>query len=364
MAHRSEGSDQVTPEGGGAHASRAELENESAAYDAAWDPSVQSLARSLSLSDGFLFLLVTVASRHDADVALREIEVGVRALRGARVEMVRIDPYANRDPGAAFSEQELLQAVLPLLVKPAAGGANDAIVWLDATLAPVPPLGGDAGRDDAVWRSLFRRMNEQRNTITRALAAPLVFAGPKRLTQAFAHEAPDFWSIRSGGIALPLFPGAPRNERPDIQDEYQEVLDSATVERELRRLEDEIAELRERCEREPDEVKHRAALAGSLSREGGVLALLGRFERALDATQEATESWRQVTREKALFLPGLAGTLMSQSNRLSQLGRLDEALETARESVEIYRSLARRELDAYAQFLAAALLTLGSCLRQ
>ncbi len=69
------------------------------------------------------------------------------------------------------------------------------------------------------------------------------------------------------------------------------------------------------------------------------LGVLGRWEEALAAIEEAVTIRRQLARDRpAAFLPDLATALNNQSARLAELGRWEEALAAIEETVTIRRS--------------------------
>ena len=97
-----------------------------------------------------------------------------------------------------------------------------------------------------------------------------------------------------------------------------------------------------------------------LNHLGNRLSALGRWEEALEATQETVAIYRKlaVGRPDA-FLPDLAGGLNDLGAKFIELGRREEALETTQESVAIYRKLAADRPDAFLPNLAGGLNNLG-----
>ena len=71
------------------------------------------------------------------------------------------------------------------------------------------------------------------------------------------------------------------------------------------------------------------------------LADLGRPKKALAASQEAAETYRELAAARPdAFRPDLATALNNLSNRLADLGRPEEALAASQEAAAIHRELA------------------------
>lgn len=88
----------------------------------------------------------------------------------------------------------------------------------------------------------------------------------------------------------------------------------------------------------PDEKERRAQVARLANNLGNRLSDLGRWEDALLASTEATDTYRRLAAARPdAFLPDLAMSLNNLGNMLSNLGRKEEALAAAEEAV---RSLA------------------------
>ena len=104
-------------------------------------------------------------------------------------------------------------------------------------------------------------------------------------------------------------------------------------------------------------------LAWSLNDHSTRLAVLGRFEDALEASTEAVAIDRKLAEAQPdLFRPDLANSLNTQSSELAGLGRLEDALTTVNEAVAIYRELAADRPDAFYPNLAEALSNKGNVL--
>jgi len=86
------------------------------------------------------------------------------------------------------------------------------------------------------------------------------------------------------------------------------------------------------------------------------LADLGRPKKALAASQEAAETYRELAAARPdAFRPDLATALNNLSVQLAGLGRREEALAASQEAVTIRRELAARWPDAYRHELEQSL---------
>ncbi len=101
-------------------------------------------------------------------------------------------------------------------------------------------------------------------------------------------------------------------------------------------------------------------LAMSLNNLGERLSVLGRWEEALEASQEATDIGRRLAEGRPdAFLPDLARSLNNLGAMFSHLGRGEEALAATQEAVDIRRRLAEARPEAFLPDLAVSLSNLG-----
>ena len=108
---------------------------------------------------------------------------------------------------------------------------------------------------------------------------------------------------------------------------------------------------------EPDATDRLAASLNNLSLRLGVL---GQREEALAASEEATDTYRELAAARPdAFRPDLAGGLNNLSNRLGDLGRREDALAAIQEAVSIRRELAAALPDAFGPDLAGSLNNLS-----
>lgn len=157
---------------------------------------LKQLLKALDLSKGFNFYLALCNAPRLAETALQILERHLNSDRGSLRHVVRLDPYrVDARLEEAVSEEVLGSTVLKRLVEPRPEDATPgAIHVVDASRA--------IQSDDGVWKKLFERMNEQRNTIMEALGGALVMVLPPRLEDDLEATAPDWWSIRSSDYDL------------------------------------------------------------------------------------------------------------------------------------------------------------------
>jgi tetratricopeptide (TPR) repeat protein len=103
----------------------------------------------------------------------------------------------------------------------------------------------------------------------------------------------------------------------------------------------------------------RSNLAQALYALGTCLGLLGQYEEALTALEEAVALYRAMPGGTAAHQAALAAALTNLRHQLNQLGRYREALDSAQETVSLLRALTAADADAYQADLAAALSNLS-----
>ena len=105
---------------------------------------------------------------------------------------------------------------------------------------------------------------------------------------------------------------------------------------------------------------HQAALAAALDNLGIRLDRVGRYEEALEATQEAVTLLRALAADNpAAHQADFAVALSGLGIRLYVVGRYEEALEATQEAVTLLRALAADNPAAHQAYLAAVLDNLG-----
>ena len=151
------------------------------------------LAQSVALGEGFQLLIVINDSPRVMRQALPLLTQEASRLSGASYTVIVLEPAAD---GLEVTTERLLDGVLTLLVHSARHGDDNIPLRVI--------IGADASsNEDMAWSVLFRRMNERRNTIINRTHGVLLLCVSQHLFELFAHEAPDFWSIRSAVITLP-----------------------------------------------------------------------------------------------------------------------------------------------------------------
>ncbi|HZI13245.1 MAG TPA: tetratricopeptide repeat protein, partial [Myxococcus sp.] len=130
----------------------------------------------------------------------------------------------------------------------------------------------------------------------------------------------------------------------------------------LQATEEAVAICRKLAENSPEHYQPDLALA--FNNLSIMLKDMGRWEEALEAASEAVAFYRQLTESGAdEFLHGLAGSLNNLSNVLTTLGRRQEALKVSLEAVQMRRRLVENNAEDSQFGLASALGNLGSCLK-
>lgn len=302
---------------------------------------LRHLLEAIALGDGFQFHILVCDSPRVADSAIALI-----AKKGSR-RMLRIDPYRGdalsrhrSDSGWATdrpvpSLQQLARAVLSPFNELEIGRGPEVVV-IDASQA--------TSQEEPAWREVFCILNIRRNVIAKRFAGSLVLCVPPALEVAFAHEAPDFWSIR--GATVTVTAPEVRFASPQFGEESPikqgRGVDSEPY-RELEPLRAAIEAASIRNERSPSDPLAMRALAIQLSRSGlqeeerGSLARARRaFEQSLDLRRrllkrEPHRRERQV--ELSQGLDDLGRVLESSGSWREALGAYEESLGLLRELV-------------------------------
>lgn len=269
----------------------------------AQQPDMRRLCRALAYADGFALQIVVCESPRAAAALTLWLTAAVAGERGTQVLSQRLSPYPHdpRIPGPdTLVDTTLDTLVLAPLHNPALG----QLVFIDATRA--------GARDLPAWRALFPRLNEQRNTIARDLGAPLTLILPSSLATAFAHAAPDLWSIRGLSVtADDLHPGI--NAMPLVQAFERSTHDDSDVDA----LREQVA--RARADALTGDATALRSLCLLLLRLAGACLRTGANEAAA-AIDEATALARRLHEDAAL-----AACLLARSQILQRTGRLDQA---------------------------------------
>lgn len=280
----------------------------------------------------------------------------VSALSGSPIDPVEIDPYSRVRSPRGISFDTLIDDVLEPLVRPQdRSGSADRVVVVNASRAP--------DTDTAAWRLLFRRLNETRNLIANRLDSSLLVCLPPWLEPLFAHEAPDFWSIRSGVVtlrSLPQFSPVVPAEQAAPSKPPSETRPSGDIEA----LNEAVAEARMRASTSPEDASSLRALAIQLNRLGSHLVSQGALSGAHSADEEAVTAMRRLLGRNAPTaerLRDLAASLMALGDVQQRLGQAREAHATFTESVDVMRhsvALAQGEPELVND-LATSLILLG-----
>jgi tetratricopeptide (TPR) repeat protein len=101
-----------------------------------------------------------------------------------------------------------------------------------------------------------------------------------------------------------------------------------------------VAAERVKCARADN---NQAPLAEILNELGSRLLILGRYQEALDAAQEAVKLWRPLAEADPAHSIDLARGVDNLRDHLDRLGRYQEALDAAQEAVKLWRPLAEAD---------------------
>lgn len=324
------------------------------------DEDLLRLARGISLSSRFHVYLLACSTPRVADAALEILAEEVAKEREEGARWVRLDPYRGRaEAGEPIRFEELVEGVLAKLVDPAPEErVAEVIHVVDASRALAP--------DDEAWGLLFQRMNERRNVIAGALGGPLLLVLPQRLEAAFAHEAPDFWSIRTLGVVVrgPGGEGGGQGAgalqaRWDGARELDPGSEEVAAE-----IEAGIASARTRITDRPDDVEAVVALIVWLERRVQYERARGALERALAAAEEAValeRRWFERIPESPESMYDLAFSLGLVGLVYADRGELELAQSAYDESLTLRGKLVEHDPDRtlWSRSLSASLESLG-----
>lgn len=335
---------------------------------AANDAAIQRLTTALALGDGFQFHIVVCHSPRQVRKLIGTLTQTVPARRGGSLRTEHLHPDSLRQRDQALDGDALTAYVtqaLGGLARPAADERQ--LIVLDASFA--------RQADTAAWSLLFRRLNEQRNALAHALDAALLLCLTPHLEPIFAHEAPDFWSVR--GVSVRLEPvreeeglGAMPSEIQSLQGQLQRAETTPgrlgdVDEAEFERLQAELPVLRARVQAAKNDVDALRNFSIILARLGGRFAMLGRHRDALAVYQEMLE----IVERLACLLPNDFQVLSAQvlvhtaiSSRLQALGEVGEAIEASKKAIVIARRLVASapELPDHRRSLRVALSQFGN----
>lgn len=176
---------------------------------------LESLADVLSLAARPRFAVLACDTPRVTHAALRLTHERVEAARRERVSLSLYDPYGAFPVALdrALPPEELAQWTLTHLLDALQPGALQVLDLSCALKADQEP-----------WTFVFHRMNERRNLLARALHGALILCLPSWLRTVFAHEAPDFWSIRSASANITIPP--PHGVRIEILRELRSPADT------------------------------------------------------------------------------------------------------------------------------------------
>ena len=312
---------------------------------AANDAAIQRLTTALALGDGFQFHIVVCHSPRQVRNLIATLTQAVPARRGGSLRTEHLHPDSLRQRDQALDGDALTAYVtqaLGGLARPAADERQ--LIVLDASFA--------RQADTAAWSLLFRRLNEQRNALAHALDAALLLCLTPHLEPIFAHEAPDFWSVR--GVSVRLEP-VREEEGQDLwlsaiqvlRGQFQQTGGSpknlvGVDEAEFERLQAELPALRAQVQATKNDVGALWAFSIILARLGDGFVMHGRHRDALVVYQEMLEIVDRLARllPDDLYVQSAQVLVrMAISSGHQALGEVGEAVEVSKKALVIARSL-------------------------
>jgi tetratricopeptide (TPR) repeat protein len=291
--------------------------------------------RHFELSEGFAFVLLTVADNFTANQYANELEVMLRS-RSQKLERLEYN--------TPESAMEIANVVLNRTPEqhPAI-----AALWIQAlTTASDPTM--PAWK--TTWQRIGARLNERRDVI-RTLRFTLVLVCPEACMPAFREAAPDLWSVRAMTGNLQVLP--PSN------DGNESAVSLDAIEGTKEQFSDPNLAMRA-AEQARQKRGGEPELVMFLIRASQGYAAKGDFQTALLPALESTKIARKLAKDKPkAFRPNLARSLNNLGNRLSDLGRHREAVTVTQEAVNIWRAFARDNPQMFKSDLAFSLNSLG-----
>lgn len=345
--------------------------------EATWD----TIRAHFEWSSGFAWIFLTVPDGFAANVLEQDL-----------IRLLKPQIIVNAPTATEFDIWQLPQ----WLKQPQAPN----VLWLNLTLLETNPL-------LTPWRKALidsiGRINEQRDAIRRLYQHPIVFAIAPWVKDLIRVHAPDLWSNRTLSVELTsvqdisstriepqkrtftlsitelkatysdpefaLSEAIKIKNVPSQQDTYIRLIERAVsgyiAQSQKKAGNSQFKEALSIAEKAVviarKESVAKGALAESLFNLGVRFHELEQREFAFEVTQEATQIYRDLARERSnAFRPALAASLTNLGSMYSDLGQQESALNVTLEAVGICRELVREKQDAFNSDLAASLINLGN----
>lgn len=247
------------------------------------------------------------------------------------MKVVLLDPYATQgqDSTERLTETSLLDSILARLVHPPLALQSEQYLMAINGSAAAPA-------DESAWRILFQRMNERRNSIVQQVSSALLLCVTPRLHALFAHEAPDFWSIRRAVITLDIAVLQPDLRELRINSRLTNSRPVITwTEANADTLAEAVVAARKRAESLPDDVPAARALSIQLDRWGDSCMARGDSPGAIAAYNEALKIGQRLAtqdphnaqwqRDLSVSHMRLGSLLAEQNQRTEALAFLEKA---------------------------------------
>ena len=323
------------------------------------EAALQRLANALALGDGFQFHILVCHSPLQVGQSLTTLAEAIPALRGGSLITRPLLP-------ATFSPDKPLDSALTAAVTeglstlPPPAADERVLAVLDASFV--------AETEIPAWRQLFRRLNEQRNAVADHADAALLLCLSPTLEPIFAHEAPDFWSIRGVSVRLEAEAPAPTlssQRTPAAPSVDISLAALASTADELPALRQAVEALRQRASAYPDDLDIKQALAIQLSRLGDALHRSGCTQNAVQAHLETRAILEHLIATKpdiASVQANLAVTYERLGNLMTALGKGGDARDYFVKALDIRQRLAQAEPKRadYQRDLSVSYTTLGN----
>lgn len=314
----------------------------------AGQPQLRQLAEAIALSKGFQFDVVVSDDLRLSDAALRLIERTVLERRVSKCVVHYLTaPGRDQFERSPFEARTLLDAIVTPLLAASPPAEDEATIWFLDTL-------GSRDSDMPAWRSVFRRLNENRNRIAEGLQSPLIVCVSSALRAALIDEAPDLWSVRSAVAALDHERFLGRVELQSFSRTKYSAEDTDLAPTNLRSAREQVTAIRARVAAAHDAVPQRLVLAEALRQVGRAEAATGHAQSAVDALEEALSILSDIqnssepaeargtlsastARSLAITLETLGQTSRARSVLLGALDLIEQQMERSPASSELLR---------------------------
>lgn len=302
-------------------------------------PDFQRLVRVLILGSNFQFLLALGDSPRVVQEAVDELPAAVEAAGGDPIRVTVVRPRHDLVGDEAFSAlADSLQHALT--TAPPEGSEFRRVLLLDGS--------GVGSEEVPIWAELFRRLNEQRNTIARTFPESMIFWLTQTLLQTLSVEAPDLWSVRSAFLQFDTLP------QPAVTSEHQaDIPRSGEISPEAdhsssdpARAATDVATAREQLQLRPHDSVARWSLALALGRLVEASVARGQISQGLSAAEESNSllvALAEQDPDRADYQTDLSVSHDNLGDLYRALGQGEQARQSYEGALKIRQRLAQRE---------------------